>query len=403
MVQATLAHVRLLNSPSKVYLGTRALTSVASLIFAFLYSRSLGVENRSVLAFVMTANSLTWVVITSGTTLTLRKLKLASSETRKLNSFFTLYAIEILVSCACFIGLTLLYSLNKNAIPINLIIGMIAYFLFSGLHLLSVELLLAFDRFRLSGSLDAISIVLQISLFLILERYSVFSTANALLAAFTTSYALLTFVAFAYLIKKVGLRIGFSNPVYFQNLTRGHHSLGISLGVMDRLDRLMIGFLLPTSSLGRYAVMSGMLSIFRFLPDAVSKLVISKRLAWLWTSSIMKLRLIVIVSILAFALAFVANLIIERILGAEWLLPFGVTLFFIAQECFRSIFQIQANRRIVEGFSGRVSRQAVFVPACSLIMGICLVPFFGIYGVQVSISLAFLIAIYFLNKAPARG
>ncbi len=395
--------MRLFNSPSKVYLGTRAITSIASLAFAFLYSRSLGVENRSVITFVMTANSLTWVVITSGTTLTLRKLKPTSLDAKKLNSFFSLYAIEIFVASLIFVSLISIYSQYKNPIPINLIMGVMAYFLLSGLHLLSVEVLLAFDRFKLSGLLDTTSVFLQMTIFLALERYEIFSIANALLAAFTITYAILMIFSFSYLIRRVGVKIRLCGPKYFHSLAKGHHSLGISLGIMDRIDRMIIGFMLPISSLGRYAVMSGMLSVFRFLPDSISKLVISQRLIFLKTFFAKKLQSIIFSSVFVILAALVSNWMIEVILGVEWLLPFGVTLFFIAQECLRSIFQIQANRRIVEGFGGIVHQQAVFLPVCSIIASIILVPFFGIYGVQVSISIAFLSAIYFLNKASSHG
>ena len=98
------------------------------------------------------------------------------------------------------------------------------------------------------------------------------------------------------------------------------------------------------------------------------------------------------------ALSIVSNKVIELILGKDWLLPINVTVFFIFQEFFRSAFQIQANRRIVQGFTKSVHRQAMLVPIISVILTVCLVPFLGVYGVSIAISVAFIFSLLFLGK-----
>lgn len=391
--------VQLLKSSSKTYLGARAITSFISLIFAFLYSRSLGIENRSVIAFVMTSNALTWVVITSGTTLTLRKLNPKISEINTLRSFFSLYIVEFIVSTLFFITLTLTYTISKNEIPLNLVIGVFLYFLMSGLHSLSVELLLAFNSFKLSGYLDVTTIIMQITLFLIFSKSQIFSTANNLLAAFSMSYAVIFLVAFSHLTLKLGLRVGFSHPGYFYRMTKGHHSLGITIGIMDRIDRLIIGFMLPIDVLGRYAVMSGMISVFRFIPDSISKLFVSKNLSSKIILPRRKFYIGITIIVFTLTLSTSTNLTIGFILGKDWLLPLNVTLFFILQESFRSIFQIQANRLIAEGRSNSVHKQATLIPIVSIIFALMFVPFFGLYGVQFSISVAFVISIFILKRS----
>ena len=162
--------MQLVWSSSKAYLGYRAFTSGSSLAFAFLYSRSLGIENRSVIAFVMTANALTWIVITSGTTLTLRKLRPSAFDVNVLRSFCSLYLLEVFLSWILFAVLVFSYSSFKNDIPLNLLLGVFLYFFLSGLHLLGVELLLAFDQFKASGLLDIASIIIQVTFFLILNQ-----------------------------------------------------------------------------------------------------------------------------------------------------------------------------------------------------------------------------------------
>lgn len=383
-------------------MGYRAITSIASLAFAFFYSYSLGVQNRSIVAFVMTANALTWIVITSGTTLTLRKLKPDPLENKLLDSFFSLYALEVLFSCILFYILVKSYSLFKNLIPLNLFLGIFLYFFLSGLHLLVVEILLAFDQFKASGLLDILSIILQWIFFLTLSHLNLLSVANTLFLAFSISYLIIFLIVIRYLGSKLTLTVGFGRPGYFYSLTKDHHSLGLSIGIMDRIDRVLIGFLLPTSTLGRYSVMSGMLSILRFIPDSISKLVVSKNI--LISDFFRKywLRLTLLLCIAVAALSVISNKFIEIVLGEEWLLPIYVTFLYLFQELLRSVFQIQANKRIVQGFTNLVHRQAIVVPLFSVILTICLVPFLGIYGISSAISISFILSLLFLHKVKTK-
>jgi O-antigen/teichoic acid export membrane protein len=385
-------------SVSKAYLGLRAITSLSSLVFAFSYSQSLGVENRSVIAFAMTTNSLAWVVITSGTTLTLRKMKPNVLDQRRLNSFFTLYAIEIVASLVLFAMLIFFYSVVKSALPLNLVVGILLYFFMSGLHLLSVELLLAFDHFKLSGLLDVTSIFMQIGIFVVFQVTNLLSVANSLLACFSITYGIIFLTSFGYLKWRRGLQIRFYNPRYFLIQTKGHHSLGISLGIMDRLDRILIGFMLPINVLGRYAVMSGMLSFFRFIPDSISKLVISNRLTTLPFVPKNKYIRILIVLVLALTVSTTSYQLIKFSLGIAWLLPIGVTVMFFLQESMRSAYQVIANRCILIGLSQSVHRQAILVPIISIALAFLTVPRIGIYGVSVSISIAFVFSAITLWK-----
>ncbi len=340
--------------------------------------------------------------MTSGTTLTLRKLRPSTLDGKELRSFFSLYMVEVFLSLFFFSILIFSYSSFKNDIPLNLLLGVYLYFFVSGLHLMGVELLLAFNRFRASGLLDVASILIQIVIFLALYQRNVFSIANTLLVSFSSSYLFILVLALGYLRFQVGLRIGFSRPNYFYSLTKGHHSIGISIGIMDRLDRLLIGFFLPTNVLGRYAVMSGMLSVFRFVPDSISKLLVSRNLSMANIFYRRKIQIGMVFVILVAILSISTNVIIEFILGEGWLLPLGVTVFFIAQECLRSAFQIQANRRIVQGFAKAVHRQAISIPVVSIIFSLTLIPFLGIYGVSLSISIAFISSLVFLDKIGSK-
>ena len=85
----------------KRYLLIKATATSLALVFAFAYSRELGVVNRSILAYVFTLSSLIWVFLTSGTTLTLRKNQ-PDISSRSFASFQTLLVVQLLIGLSVF-------------------------------------------------------------------------------------------------------------------------------------------------------------------------------------------------------------------------------------------------------------------------------------------------------------
>lgn len=73
----------------------------------------------------------------------------------------------------------------------------------------------------------------------------------------------------------------FGDPRIIFKQSKGNHSIGTVLGLVDRLDRLIIAWFLPFVLVAKFAVMSGLISFFRFLPDTLSKILVStKSEAW---------------------------------------------------------------------------------------------------------------------------
>ena len=389
-------------SQRRSYFLTRALTTLLAMVFALAYSRSLGLTNRSLLAFVMTSNSMIWILATSGTTLTLRKLNPTSFNNRISKSFISLLSIEIVVAFIFFFATNLIYSQFKNELPKNLFLGVLVYFIFSGLHLLSIEILIAFERFRLAGMLDLVTIILQIFAFYLFVSIEKLSLANCLLLAFSMSYLIVFLIALSVIKKSLNFSIRFASPREFYLLTKGNHSLGFTLAVMDRLDRLLVGILLPTEMLGRFAVTNGMFTIFRFIPNATSKLLMSKNNSALpnWIFS----KRIIVTFTLAFLLImlFGSRLVIEFWLGTSWLLPLSVTLLVLAQEIIRGAFEINSNKTIVDGFSSLVHKQSVLIPIFAIFTAYFSTKMFGVVAIPLTFSLAYLGGMIFLKSKVSK-
>jgi len=389
-------------SQRRSYFLTRALTTLLAMVFALAYSRSLGLTNRSLLAFVMTSNSMIWILATSGTTLTLRKLHPSSLNNRMSKSFISLLSLEIVGALILFLATNLIYSQFKNELPKNLFLGVFVYFIFSGLHLLSIEILIAFEQFRLAGTLDLFTLIIQIFAFYLFVSLEVLSLANCLLLAFSISYFIVFLIVVLVMKKTLKLSTGFGSPREFYLLTKGNHSLGFTLAVMDRLDRLLVGILLPTEMLGRFAVTNGMFTIFRFIPNAISKLIMSKNNSALpnWIFS----KRIIVTFTLAFLLImlFGTRFVIEFWLGISWLLPLSVTFLVLIQEIIRGAFEINSNKTIIDGFSRLVHKQSVLIPIFTIFIAYLSTKMFGIVAIPITFSLIYLAGIYVLKAKVSK-
>jgi len=301
-----------------------------------------------------------------------------------------------------FFATNLIYSQFKNELPKNLFLGVLVYFIFSGLHLLSIEILIAFERFRLAGMLDLVTIILQIFAFYLFVSIEKLSLANCLLLAFSMSYIFVFLIDLSVMKKSLNFSIRFASPREFYLLTKGNHSLGFTLAVMDRLDRLLVGILLPTEMLGRFAVTNGMFTIFRFIPNATSKLLMSKNNSALpnWIFS----KRIIVTFTLAFLLImlFGSRLVIEFWLGTSWLLPLSVTFLVLAQEIIRGAFEINSNKTIVDGFSSLVHKQSVLIPIFAIFTAYFSTKMFGLVAIPLTFSLAYLGGMIFLKSKVSK-
>lgn len=102
----------------KRYLLIKATAIFLGLVFAFAYSRELGVVNRSILAYVFTLSSLIWIFLTSGTTLTLRKNQ-PDVSSRTFASFQTLLLVQLLIGLFVFsLGLFLFLPLRLQSLDL---------------------------------------------------------------------------------------------------------------------------------------------------------------------------------------------------------------------------------------------------------------------------------------------
>ena len=387
----------------KRYLAAKVMATLLSLVFAFLYSRQLGIINRSILIYVFTLSSLTWIVLTSGSTLTLRKL-MPDKGSRDFGSFIALIILQTMIGITVLtIGL-LVFSNYKTTIPSPLIVLIYAYFLLSGFAMILVEILITYLHYLFSGLIELVAVVIQLSLFFVILTPLELSIASKLLLSFNISYLIICLRMAQLIISSLGMNFKISSPRIFWKATKGSHLLGVSLGIVDRLDRFIIAFYFPTGTLAKYSAMSSLISYFRFLPEFFSRIMIS---GFILPYSVLRRNRVLVISILILAVSTIillSRIFISTFLGQEWLLPIAIFVAFGVQEILRGTYQISLNynSKLNLAFSTSVAPVLLLVTA-PILSGVT-VHVFGLIGIPIAFSLAFIASISYaaLGRKNAR-
>jgi hypothetical protein len=314
--------------------------------------------------------------------LTLRKNPPAPSS-RNFASFQTLLLVQILIGLFIFSLGLFLFSTFKTSIPGPLLLASYLYFVSSGVAMLLVETSIAYFDFKFSGYLEFIAVVIQILFYFIVLIPVDLTIAIQLM---------LSFVFLRRFRKQLGASVRFAPPLLFFKFTKGNHSLGISLGVMDRLDRLIIAFAFPTGILAKYSVMSSFISYFRFVPEFISRVIIARN-----DSIYLELRkhrksLLLGILLLSSLIIYSSQFLIRTFLGSSWALSIGIVIAFVIQELVRGTYQLTLN--IIVKREDIAS--AKFVPwilmTAVVPLAVLAIKLFGLIGVPLSFSAVFLLA-----------
>jgi len=382
----------------KMYVPLRGFATVASLFLAFKYSKDLGVINRSYVAIIMTSSILSLTIFTSGTTLTLRNIKLDISNNRLNSSFSALIIIEGILGFILFNFSLLIFSLLKSPIPNQLIMISSLYYISSFAHLVALESLLAQVKFKLAGKYEFITILLQISLYTFSGLISSISIAVRLLLVFTLSYLIVVFLILMRRDLPISVLKPNFKPQLFWNLCKNNHLINTSLGFVDRIDRIMIAWILPTINVGQYSAMSSLISITRFIPDAVSKILVAGKVSSKYRitrNMAIPIGLIIlgVLSLIPFS-----QWLISRLLGPEWLLPWYISGIFLLQELGRGTFQILQNRELRNAQSVTAHNASIILIVFTLVLGAIFALLLKLPGVPLGFAIAYLFAILYLRR-----
>ena len=389
--------MNIITSGHKLYAAGRGLAMTLALIFAFYYSKELGVLSRSYLVMIMTSSILISTSLTSGTTLTLRNFGKQKTTNENLGSFHSLILFEMLIGILLFFFSLLAFSEFKYPLHPTLFSISLLYFVFSAAHLIAFEILVSCAAFKALAISEIVTIVLQILSYFFIGTMLEVSIAVRVLISFIFSYSVILVATFIYLRHIYEYKVKFGNPMVYLGLSKGNHTLGMVLGIVDRIDRVIIAWSLPLILLGKYAIMSSSISFFRFVPETIGKLIVSSKsnilrkylqlkFIWLWAFVLIS---VVVICLQAF---------ISQFFGPEWLLSWSIAFVFALQEIARGMFQLTTNYKVVLGDSLNVHRAAKYLLFISAPLAIVLSQWLGIVGVPLGFLVSYVFVLLFVVR-----
>ena len=386
------------------FLLTRGISSLLALVFSLYYSKTLGVEKRSLVTLMLVVIVIVIVILTSGVGLAFRKFTISNPKLISLSAYlYTNLILAFLVS-GFSIGILLTYSASHESIPTTLLYLAAIYAFLGALDFNFHQGLIAYGMFKIASILDLLTIVIQISVFLLFSLSNQISIAASLFTSLIISY--ITSVVSSALILLVhtnaSITPSWKDVCLLIKTSTPFHVVGIASGFADRIDRIAIAWFLPLGFLGKFAVGTSLLTYLRFLPEALSRLIVSGQSSFQLSAS----KLIskswfarfFIGAFVSLVFATFSQVLIWVVLGKQWLIPFVVVFGFSVQELIRGYFQIRISSLIAAGKENIVAKLSVLLIMLSAILSIIGVNLAGLIGVPIGIALTYLILILLSYK-----
>jgi len=373
----------------------RGLAAGLALLFALSYSKVLGVENRSIVTVIFTISLISLTVFTSGIGLLFRSRALDPIKPISFQPFAVTAIISSLLTAASVLVAVSLYSHTKYPVPTTLIIFSLVYSFFGALDDLSHQSLIAYGKFKAAARVDVSTIILQVLLFIGFSTLTEISLASALFASLITSY--IYSISFSFrTIHHIAVATIPKNSLTVMELvkaSKAFHLVGISSGLADRVDRLLIGWFLPLSFLGTYSVGTSLLTYLRFIPDAIGRLIVAKqnlgstnkfRGKPLWIPVMITLSFLMISTAV-----FVSQSFVVFFLGNDWEISRWVIAAFAAQEVLRGLYLFVISRRVASDNQDFIFKSSLLLIIGSVLGGYVGIKLFSGIGVPLGIGLSY--------------
>jgi O-antigen/teichoic acid export membrane protein len=383
------------------YVLARGLAYALALAFALYYSKLLGIENRSLITLIFTNAVICLTIFTSGIGLLFRSRALDSTRPAPFRPFFNLVLISASLTSITVIILAIAYSQFRFSIHPVLII-------FSGIYAFSLVLddlfhqaLIAYRKFKVAAILDVSTIILQILMFALLSKLTNLSPAVVLLTSILTSYAGSVSISY-WTIHKIPMSFLGQDSLTMKEMikeSKAFHLIGISSGLADRVDRLLIGWFMPLSFLGAYAVGTSLLTYLRFIPEAIGRLIVaSQDLGHLkgLRGKPFKRFVFAILILLSIPLAiFLSQNVVVILLGKEWEISSWIIAAFAVQEILRGLYTFVISRSVKSNDQNLIFKLSLLLIVGSVFGGLIGIKLFGSVGIPIFIGLTYgLLTVY---------
>jgi O-antigen/teichoic acid export membrane protein len=367
---------------------------MAALFFALIYSKQLGLERRGLLTFIMTANMIFSILLISGVSLHVRSLTKDIDISKRLGVFIVyVFFSSFLTPFLNLLALNLFQYIYKISVPKNLFLVSLIYCFFSTLIFGLYDVLLLTKNIKLASALDLAIIVIQSLSYFTLVYSGEASYFNSILISMSISYLVTCFSILVLISHVYHLNINFSYNSLKELIQDSTTPTFIALAsqLIDRLDKVYLGLLSGIGELGRYSTTQSIISVIRFFPDSVGKLIIARDRNFFnfKKNAVFLLAALLICIVGAFSITFIVALL----LGSEWVLPLFAVLLLIFVEWLRGT-QYLINMNLIRSINYGGIRKITVI---QVILGVMFQPIliynFGIGGAVISSVLIYLVGI----------
>ncbi len=382
----------LMGSPSRLFLSTRGLTSGLALVLALYYTKLLGVEKRSILVFIMVTALILTVIFTSGVSLTFRNRATESINSKNLMAYLVTITLGGLGVAILSTVLLSFFSQSKSEIPPSIYLIGFVYSFLACVNLGFQDALVAKGNLKLATFLDFVTILIQglsLIFFVYLDQTSLFMSV---IISFVISYLLIVFATISVFIQTekldfVGVNLEIKSLL---NSSKKNQLFGIANGMADRLDRFLIGLMLPLSFLAKYALITSLISFTRFFPETYNRILLLKHHQnTTKQNSSVGLIAYVMTGISVVTFVFASQGFIQIVFGQKWLLPINVALLFALQEILRGWYQSRATKLVALGGSKTVSHMSLSLIVGGLVLMLIGIDLLGLVGAPLSMVILY--------------
>ena len=390
------------------YLLASIATASIALVFSFLYSRDLGAQNRGIIGVVFLASLMFTTVFLGGLNLTFRahETPIATSTHSVafcLISFFSAFVNSMFVFFICQI-----YSMYKSSIPSNLVYAAMIYSFTSVLLNQIFQLLLALDLITLRWRLDLMVVILQVVVFYTVGCLEI-SVANRVLLSFATSYSFAFGLVSIYLAQKrlLQLKEGWTKETFLQLIqsSKNNHAYTSLLALLDRIDRIFVLVLFPTSTFGVYSFVTGFISSARFIPESVSAMIVAGKLGSLENRLHFRTRTKRVLAVFSSALVGAISFLITGYTFSSFgLISLLVPMIFALSEILRGVFVTRLSFYVKLYASNFPMRSVGTVLYVFVVFALLTYSNIGLLSMPVALALGYALSFLFHKslRAPSR-
>lgn len=387
-------------SASRWFISTRGFSSILALLLALSYTKILGIDKRSILAFIMVSALILTIILTSGLSLSLRNKPKEEIKNEEFVGYLVLLSILSLIAGGINCLLLLFYSNIKVDIPAPIFVVCFVYTVLACANLGIQDALLAAGSVKTAVIFDLLTILIQIASLLFFVNIEQTSLMVSVFISFIFSYSLISFASVTILLNAF--------PIQSSHLSTGARSIliqskkhilfGIASGLVDRVDRFLIGLILPIAFLAKYALLSSIISFSRFLPDSAAKISLLAHHSGEKTRGTSYSPRQVLFILLAGALFVAASQgFIYIVFGNAWVLPLYVGILLVCQEILRGNYQMKATELVALGGTQAMSRIAGLLILLSLSLITIFVFVWGVWGAPLAMLAVYCLITYLVN------